>query len=359
MAFPTRHRPRTVTAAAAVATSLVGAVSLSACGGDGGAAAGESPATETTQVDGTSDEASDGAADSLTLVTDVPDDEVSDGFVERIVYPVTDGASDPTENWADLYLPSGTDGGTDTEQADSTIPLVVYIQGTGWNGGAHGARHVASDLASRGVAVINIEYRGVKEGAGWPKTFEDVAAALDYVPTIGEHHPQIRVEDSTVVGHSAGGQLATWAASRGDLADDEVGAHPRFSPTRVVSLAGPLDLIWAAENGDDNIVKAMDATPDELPKAYDSIDPIRNINPDVAVVAVHGTDDTLVPQENSEHYVEAARDAGGSAELVLFRGADHLSFLKSSSPHYDRLLRIIHGSATLPHDDLDGDRFTS
>lgn len=323
--------------AAVLATALLGAAVLSACG-DGHGSAGSPPATDTTEADG------------LTVVTGVPEDEVSDGFVERIVYPVRDGSPDPAENWADLYLP-------ENHRRDAPVPLVVYLQGSGWNGGAHGSRHIASDLAARGLAVLNVEYRGVEEGGGWPTTFTDVADALDHIPTIEEHRPGIAVDDATVVGHSAGGQLAAWVASRGMLDDDQVGAHPRFSPTRVVSLAGPLDLVWAAENGDDNIVEAMEAPPEELPRAYDSIDPIRNINRDVPVVAVHGTEDSLVPKENSEHYVRAAGEAGGTAELVLLPGADHVSFLKSSSSYYDRLLSIIHRTATVPTDELDGGLF--
>ncbi|MGP9723848.1 alpha/beta hydrolase family protein [Corynebacterium sp. AOP40-9SA-29] len=326
------HSPR---ALATGALSLIGTVAaascLTACDTDGGVSAEAPPAIGA------------GGGTGLDVVAEVPQDEVAEGFVERIVYPVRDGEPDPEENWADLYLPDTDDAeATDgTDVAEDSVPLVVYLQGSGWNGGAHGSRHIASDLAARGMAVLNVEYRGVSEGGGWPQTFTDVADALDHVPAIDENYPQLDTDDATVVGHSAGGQLAAWAASRSRLEQDEVGADPAFSPTRVVSLAGPLDLVWAAENGDDNIVEAMEATPDELPNAYDSIDPIRNINPQVQVVAVHGTDDDLVPQENSEHYVDAVTEAGGRAELVLFDGADHLSFLQSSSRYYPRLLDII------------------
>src|SRR5881275_1113766 len=47
---------------------------------------------------------------------------------------------------------------------------------------------VAADLVARGWAVWNIDYRGVGEGAasggGWPRTFEDVAAAVDLLASV-------------------------------------------------------------------------------------------------------------------------------------------------------------------------------
>ena len=38
---------------------------------------------------------------------------------------------------------------------------------------------VADDLRRRGIAVWNIDYRGVDRGGGYPGTFQDVAAAAD------------------------------------------------------------------------------------------------------------------------------------------------------------------------------------
>ncbi|MEJ6548989.1 MULTISPECIES: alpha/beta hydrolase family protein [unclassified Corynebacterium] len=283
--------------------------------------------------------------DGATVVTDVPSDQVAEGFVERFIYPVREGAPDPTQNWADFYLPTG-------DHDEDTVPLVVFIHGGAWHGGAPGSRHIAADLASRGLAVLNVEYRDVRNGGGWPQTFTDVADALDYVPSIDKRHPEITIDDETVVGHSAGAQLAAWAGTRGDLETGELGADPKFTPNRVVSLSGPLDLVWAAEHGDDNIVKAMKGTPAELPDRYDSIDPIQNINRHIPVVAVHGTKDTLVPPANSEHYVTAVTRDGGNAKLVMLRDEDHTSYLKNSSRHYDQVLEIIHRVTTLSHEDL-------
>lgn len=332
------HRTQRVRTSSALVASVLLVSTLASCSSD------DSPA-------GTSATAPAALEDAVSIATELPGDDPGKNFTERIWYPVREGDPDPDQNWADLYMPDG-------DHAAGSVPLVVFIHGGAWHKGAPGVRRIAQDLADRGLAVYNVEYRDVSEGGGWPSTFTDVADALDYVPSLASRHPEISTDDETVVGHSAGAQLAAWAGTRGDLETGELGSDPRFTPGRVVSLAGPLDLVWAANNGDENIVKAMKGTPAELPEEYASIDPIQNINRHIPVVAVHGTNDTLVPLTNSEHYVAAVDRNGGHAKLVLLSDEDHVSFLKDASPHFSKILDIIHKTSTFSrdelHDKLDG-----
>ena len=71
------------------------------------------------------------------------------------------------------------------------------------------------------MAAWNIEYRRVGSGGGWPTTFTDVAAAIDLLPEAVQKAAAGRLDLDRVVflGHSAGGHLATWAASRDRLRD--------------------------------------------------------------------------------------------------------------------------------------------
>src|SRR5690606_13929014 len=108
---------------------------------------------------------------------------------------------------------------------------------------------LAGDIAARGLAVYNDEYRRLGSGGVWRDTFHDVARALDHIVELDRNYPQITIEDEVVVGHSAGAQLATWAGTRHQNDDGEVGAHPKFRPTRVFSLAGPLDMVQAVKDG--------------------------------------------------------------------------------------------------------------
>src|ERR1017187_5630896 len=98
---------------------------------------------------------------------------------------------------ADLHLPTG----------DGPHPVVVLIHGGSWRRryGKIVMRALAADLARRGWAVWNIEYRRVGNGGGWPSTFTDVAAAIDHLDGL---HPALDMSRVDVLGHSAGGHLA-------------------------------------------------------------------------------------------------------------------------------------------------------
>ncbi len=92
---------------------------------------------------------------------------------------------------------------------------MVLIHGGSWHAryGRIVMRGLGGDLVRRGWAVWNIEYRRLGDGGGWPATFEDVAAAIDHLERVPAPLDLDRV---SVLGHSAGGHLALWAAGRGD-----------------------------------------------------------------------------------------------------------------------------------------------
>lgn len=267
--------------------------------------------------------------------------------VTRIEYPTVDDA-DTEQNWADLYLPTGS------EETD-TVPLVVLIHGGSWQShlGADVFDPLARDLAARGMAVYNVEYRRVGSGGGWPTTFRDIASALDHVVDVDKQYPQLTTDDELVVGHSAGAQLAVWGGTRHKLENDEVGSKPEFRPTRVVSLAGPLDMRYAATHGDDRIVTVLGGTPDEVPDRYTSVDPIQNIDPDTPVIAMHGSADTVVTPTNSRRYVQAVEREDGNASLVLLPDIDHAAIVSSDAPSYEHVLDVITETSDASLDELD------
>ncbi|NDK88184.1 alpha/beta hydrolase [Gordonia desulfuricans] len=269
--------------------------------------------------------------------------------VEHLRYPVPGGHPDPHQNWMDLYLPDLTPPpGPSTRPV--RFPLVILLHGGGWQSriGASTFSGFSRILAERGLAVLNVEYRRVGKGGGWPTTFTDVGAAMDHVPAVAARYRQVDASHAVVVGHSAGAQLAVWAATRAHLAPGEVGSGPRFRPSRVFSLAGPLDLRRAVALGDHAVIRVLGGTPGQVPSRYASVDPIENIDPTIPIVVVTGTRDQVVRPELAERYVAADQAVGGHARLVLLAGQTHSSIVDPRSSTFGVLVDEIVQAAGTP-----------
>jgi acetyl esterase/lipase len=231
--------------------------------------------------------------------------------------------------YAEVSLPPGSDA----------APVVVIVHGGFWQTGFDtGLGYpLAIDLARRGFAAANVEYRrvGPNGGGGWPQTGHDVAAAVDALRTDGQQLAGGRLDLSRVVGlgHSAGGQLAAWLAAR------------RAAPVRltgVVSQAGVLDLVRAAETGvgGDAVADLLGGSPTQQPNAYADASPVARTPLGVPSVCVHGRDDTTVPIEQSERFVQSAVQAGDRSELRTFAG-DHFEPITVGSPAWELSVRAV------------------
>ena len=228
---------------------------------------------------------------------------------------------------ADLYLPAaaGRRSGRASGPGPGSgpHPVIVLIHGGSWTAryGRAVMRGLAGDLRRRGWAVWNIEYRRVGDGGGWPATFDDVAAAIDHLP---ELDAPLDLERVTVLGHSAGGHLALWAAGREHLpagASGHIVGAPRVRLERVVAQAGVCDLADAHRRWGGGAVRAlMGGSPEELPERYAVGDPMRLLPLSVPALLVHGTLDDTVSVKLSRNYERAARAAGGQVELVEVPG---------------------------------------
>ncbi|MBL4544654.1 MAG: alpha/beta hydrolase [Oceanicaulis sp.] len=122
---------------------------------------------------------------------------------------------------------------------------MIMIHGGCWQAAIPGTilqDQLNADLKARGIAVWNLTYpRLGHETGGYPGTFESVAMATDYVRTLAETYP-IDLERTVLMGHSAGGHLALWAAAR--ASSRTVLWPPRTrSPNGVITLAA--SMIWS------------------------------------------------------------------------------------------------------------------
>jgi len=201
------------------------------------------------------------------------------------------------------------------------FPVAVLVHGGYWR-----EQHtlelsddLARDLSRRGWAAWNVEFRRVGEvsGGGYPTTLQDVAAAIDFLSGLDAPLDLDRV---VAIGHSAGGQLALWAAARPDAAVGLAG---------VVSQAGVHDLREADRLGlgENATAPFMGGHADDVPDRYADASPIERVPLGVPQLLVHGEADERVPVDMSRGYAEAARAAGDEVDLVLRPGEDHFVHL--------------------------------
>ncbi|ARZ69243.1 hypothetical protein SMD11_3611 [Streptomyces albireticuli] len=211
----------------------------------------------------------------------------------------------------DFYRPAGATGPRELR--------VTLLHGGFWRE-AYDRRHLAplaAALAGPGVEVALAEYRRVGGGGGLPATFEDVAR-ITALPGAPARH--------VLVGHSAGGHLALWAAS----------AAPG-SVTEVVAVAPVADLRRARALGLGNGAVTALLGPGEHPEA----DPSRLSPPRMPVTVLHGTADPDVPLSVSGGYVSAMRGCGGGVVLRALRGVGHFGAVTPGVSACGELLGVL------------------
>jgi acetyl esterase/lipase len=256
-------------------------------------------------------------------------------LLERAAWSfATHAYGDGRDQVADLRLPAGA-------APPSGFPVVVLLHGGAWR--AQWERDLmdalAVDLARRGYASWNVEYRRVGEGGGWPQTFDDVAAAIDLLPQLDAPLDLARV---ALLGHSAGGHLALWAAARepSPAGTEAISGrstprdrHSSVKPALVVSLAGLPDMAETSRRAtyDDGATALLGGRPDEFPDRYALASPQELLPLGVRQLLVHGTADQPDNVDMNRLYAERAAAAGDWVELLELEGVEHFAPIEPRS----------------------------
>ncbi len=222
--------------------------------------------------------------------------------------------------------------------------LLVAVHGGFWRAryGLDHLRPFCAELATCGFPVASVEYRRLGEaGGGWPGTLEDIELALVAVAEKASADA-LPVSGIVLVGHSAGGQLALWAASR---------AKARFGGKLpvlgVVALAPVSDLVEASRlNLSSGVVREfLGGTPQEVPARYRETSPVELLPLGLRTLLVHGTQDEDVPYAMSPAYLRRARAAGDEAHLVTLKGGGHFDVIEPESRFWPQTLGAIESLA--------------
>lgn len=239
----------------------------------------------------------------------------------------------------DLWLPAGA--------PKSSWPTLLMVHGGCWQSAIADRRlmdWIAADLRDAGVAVWNIDYRGVdRDGGGYPGTFRDAAAATDL---LRDHASTYRLDLTRIVavGHSAGGHLALWLAARHRLpaASPLTSAHP-LPIAHVISLGGLPDLSAveaSPDNGCGTDVIAQLVGGDRPDRFADTSVP-RLLPIGIPIDLVNGRDDRIVPASMAPAFADAARAAGDSVSLHCFADTGHVELIAPETPSWPATRTLI------------------
>lgn len=232
--------------------------------------------------------------------------------------------ADPLQH-VDLWLPAGK----------PPFPVVLMVHGGCWTteiAQADIMNYIADDLAKRGIAVWNIEYRGVDRGGGYPGTFQDMAAAADM---LGAQGPALGLRTDRVValGHSAGGHLALWLAARDRLPAGSplVTPHP-LKLAEAISIGGLPDLEAARTPPGDTCGPEAPAAMAGQPSASRP-DPYRDTSPAAMLpfatpqTLVNASRDRIAPPAFAEAYAAKAKAASVAVRRVTVPDEGHVELI--------------------------------
>jgi len=235
----------------------------------------------------------------------------------------------------DVFLPAGK----------GPHPVALLIHGGCWSdfpgAGREQLRPLAAEWARRGVAVWSIGYRRANEAGGaYPNLYLDVATAVDRLRSEAARLG-IDTERSVLAGHSAGGHLALWAASRTRLpAGGPLQPSGEPLPVRgVVSIAGVGDLAAFAPRLPGSCGRGiLERLRGDGSDAYADVSPARLGLPDGvrSVVMLSAAEDQIVPLRAARDYRQAlAPDAARRVRLRDVANAGHFDLVTPGTPAFE------------------------
>ena len=229
-------------------------------------------------------------------------------------------------------------------------PVVILIHGGCFKAAYATKRDLApmgDALKAQGIATWNIEYRRLGQpGGGWPETYLDVGRGVDYLRTLATEH-SLDLGRVVIVGHSAGGHLALWAAARSKVPTNSPLYQSNPLPVRgVIDLAGPVDMTanisgYEALCRDSVITTLLGGRPDQVPERYAQASPAKLLPLGVPQVVVVGEHEDFLPRRVADTYESAAARSGDSVRLIVIPRVGHFEIASPRASTWKQVLSAI------------------
>jgi len=253
---------------------------------------------------------------ALLLLVAAPRDSAALTVERDVVY----GTAQGTPLLLDLAMPKTGNG---------PFPVVVFLHGGGWSeGNRQEMNHFIEGVAGLGYVGVTVAYRLVP-AARFPAQLEDCKAAVRWLRANAAKY-RINPKHIGVVGFSAGGHLASMLGVTGKNDGLEgAGRNPDQSSRvqAVVSFFGLTDFStrdWPRDLENGVIEPFLGGSFANHADEYRRASPITYVTSDAPpFLFFHGSEDKLVPVDQSKRLGEKLRNAGVFAEVNVLEGEGH------------------------------------
>lgn len=240
----------------------------------------------------------------------------------------------------DLWLP----------ETPGPHPVVLMVHGGCWQKSIADRtlmNYAAEDLRQRGLAVWNIEYRGVDEdGGGYPGTYLDVAQAADAMRDYASEY-DLDLSRVAGMGHSAGGHLVTWLATRSALpSESPIASDTPLTMVGVVNSGGLADLEVSVDVTQFGCLGAIiddltGASSEYRNNVFSDTSPAELLPVPIEFVSVSGAMDGISPPGLAEDIAAKDQAAGGNGRAVIVPGNNHVDLVAPGTAAWEAQANVL------------------
>ena len=252
-----------------------------------------------------------------------------------------DYGSDVCEH-LNLFIP-------ETPAYDDTVLLMIH--GGAWVFGTEAMFNSnCEDAYGAGFICATMDYKKIQNGANAYDMCDEVDMAVSAIKTELENRG-FSPKHLILTGHSAGSHiLLMYAYTRYETCPIDIAF--------VLSNSGPADFIKDAEAKTTTMGQQahwaltglsgeyiFSSLPEDQYESIYGVSPLYLVKPGVPpTILVHGSEDEMVPFENSTDTYNALVEAGVDAELVVYEGASHIlgaRFTEGEAARADAFYRFV------------------
>jgi acetyl esterase/lipase len=219
----------------------------------------------------------------------------------------------------DIYLPKS--------EPTSLRPAIVIVHGGGWSAGSRKGmlqQSIAKFFSQEGFVCVSVGYRLVtRDSNKYPAAIDDVQRAVRWLrANAAKYH--IDPNRIGAIGDSAGGHLVSLLGTR-ETRDNSDPSLARYSSkvNCVVNLYGPADFTIKASPAVNSAAISIltyffGKTQEQAPELYRDASPVAHVSSKSAPFLIfHGSQDFLVPLDQSQRLHDALKRAGVEVKLVV------------------------------------------